>query len=292
MKCKKIGFMALVGVLGLAGVCCYGRGNSERKNRTTKTEETSVTTNDNGIISKSFTEFSVTTNGCMVTEHRRETRTNTDLDGNVLETSTSEFAQSFSLGSEGAMALSVESEDAKDGTTAPAGDAAAPSNDSFLGLVFGEEFTGAEFQEDPEQPMYERAIFTPEKPLDGFDEYYVYVTPKTHRIAKIYACARDAVEPGPRWRNHYLIEALEKRYGTWARPSSYHRPCFVLAVGDERFVTICLTGATREYQTVIMARDAALENLAGAEYEEIRMEARKMAAEKRAQRVQNAADAF
>jgi hypothetical protein len=40
-------------------------------------------------VSRLFTESTVATNGNMVTERRRETRTNMDMDGNVLETTTS-----------------------------------------------------------------------------------------------------------------------------------------------------------------------------------------------------------
>ena len=96
MKTSKIAiFSGLTAAATLTGLCAYGTANAaERKDMTSRTEESSVTTNDNGIVSRSFTECTVATNGNMVTERRRETRTNMDQDGNVLETSTSEFAQS------------------------------------------------------------------------------------------------------------------------------------------------------------------------------------------------------
>ena len=75
-------------------VGCGAANAAEKKGMSTKTAETSVTTNDNGSVSRTFVESSVTTNGNLVTERRRETRTNMDAAGNILETSTSEYAQS------------------------------------------------------------------------------------------------------------------------------------------------------------------------------------------------------
>ena len=289
MKTSRIAIVSgLTAAATLTGLCAYGMANAtERKDMTTKTEESSVTTNDNGIVSRSYTECTVTTNGNMVTERRRETRTNMDADGNVLETSTSEFAQSYSVGDDGVAALATPQE-TEDGETE------AKPADSFLGLAFGEAFGAedTEFEKDPEGPVYLRTTFTPEKPLDGFDDYFVYVTPKTHRVAKIYACAKDAVDPGPNWRRHYLIEALEKRYGTWARPYSTFRPCYWFRIGHDRFATVCLTTASPDYETVIAAWDRDMEGEAAREFEELRDEARKNAAEKRNQRVEAAAAAF
>ena len=111
-------------------------------------------------------------------------------------------------------------------------------------------------------------------------------------MAKVYACAKDAIEPGSRWRRHYLIEALEKRYGTWARLCSYRRPCYTFDVGNGRHVTACLDGASSNYRTVIVAWDDAAVELAAEEREALREEARKSAAEKRNRRVSAAAEAF
>ena len=291
MKKAKIAALTGLTVVALTALCAYGMANAtERKDMSSKTEESSVTTNDNGIVSRTYTECTVSTNGNMVTERRRETRTNMDAEGNVLETSTSEFAQSYSVGDVGVSALTVTTGAAStEGEAQPAKDA-----DSFLGLVFGEPFEAedATFEKDPDEPAYVRTTFTPATPLDGFDDYYVYVTPKTHRVAKIYACAKTAVEPGPNWRRHYLIEALEKRYGTWARPCSYRRPCYAFNIGQNRFVTACLAGASPDYETVIAAWDNSLASEAAKEFEDLREEARKNAAEKRSQRVEAAAAAF
>ncbi len=242
-----------------------------------------MTTNANGSISRLFTESTVTTNGNMVTERRRETRTNMDMDGNVLETSTSEYAQSYPAGQSAVAPLAGGRPlDAK----------AKGSADSFLGLRFGEPFKADKFEDDPDDADFLRASFTPKKPLDGFDEYYVYVTPKTHRVAKIYACAKEAVDAGANWRRHYLVEALERRYGTWARLCSWWKPCYQFEIGPYRHVRACLDDATQNYETVVVAWDDAVTTQAVQERDELREEARKSAAEKRGQRVDAAADAF
>jgi hypothetical protein len=251
---------------------------------TSKTAESSVTTNDNGSVSRVFTESTVTTNGNMVTERRRETRTNMDMDGNVLETSTSEYAQSYPVGDVGVVPLSSRPVEEESKSTGNA--------DSFLGLKFGSTFTSTNFVVDSSYPDFLRAKFTPSKPLDGFDDYYVYVTPKTHKVAKVFACAKDAVEPGASWRRHYLIEALEKRYGTWARLCSYRRPLYAFDIGAGRYVTACLANATDDYETILAAWDDSLLTTAADEFAALREESRKAAAEKRARRVTDAADAF
>ena len=285
MKDRKPMIAAIGGVLAAAVFCVHAAADKPKsKDMTSKTAESSVTTNDNGSVSRVFTESTVTTNGNMVTERRRETRTNMDMKGNVLETSTSEYAQSYPVGDVGVVPLSsmgAESDTKSVG-----------SADSFLGLKFGDTFASTNFVEDSSYPDYLRAEFKPFKPLDGFDGYYVYVTPKTHKIAKIFACAKDAIEPGASWRRHYLIEALEKRYGTWARLCSWRRPCYSFEIGPYRHVTACLAGASQGYETVIAAWDDAIGSQAVQEKDEIREEARKSAAERRVKRVTAAADAF
>ena len=142
------------------------------------------------------------------------------------------------------------------------------------------------------EPSLLRVAFKPKKALPGFDDYYAYLTPKTHKVAKICACAKDAVEPGGSWRRHYLIEALEKRYGAWARLISYRRPYYAFDVAPGRTVTVCLAGASQDYQTVLTAWDDALVRLADEEEEALRKEARKAAAKRRDQQVQDAASIF
>lgn len=283
-KNEAVMVVAVGAVLALAATCAFAKTAVESKGQSSQTAQTSVMTNENGSVSRMFTESTVTTNGNMVTEHRRETRTNMDMKGNILETSTSEYAQSYPVGDNGVTSLAS----INDRKT----EVSESSCDSFLGLKFGDVFNATNYVTDASEPDFVRTTFTPKKPLSGFDDYYVYVTPKTHKVAKIYACAKNVVEPSSRWRRHYLIEALEKRYNTWARLCSWHRPCYAFDVGLGRHVTACLDGASSDYRTVIAAWDDNVGYEASEEREQLREEARKTAAENRNRRVNAAADAF
>ena len=276
---------AVAAVIALMETACARNSGGGSQS---KSSEAGVVTNDNGSVSRTYVESSVTTNGNMVTEHRRETRTTLDTEGNMLATTTSEYAQSYSVGD-----VWGEAKPAGGGRqTAEPADGDAVVNDSFMGLRFGDEFSGTNLVVDSEEPTLLRAKFTPKKGLSGFDDYYVYVTPTSHKVAKVYACARNAVEPGARWRRHYLIEALEKRYQTWARLCSFTRPCYAFDLGDARYVTACLAGATRGYETLLAGWDENVLAAAAEETAAIREAARKSAAEKRANRVNEAAEAF
>ena len=273
------GVLAVTALIGFAAASC-----DEKKDVSQKSSEASVVTNENGSVSRSFTEMTVTTNGNMVTEHRRETRTTMDADGNMLATTTSEYAQSYPVGNAGLTSLASPIHAKVD--------ADAKVEDGFLGLKFGETFAGTNFVADADEPTLLRTTFTPKKALAGFDDYYVYVTPKTHKVVKVYACAKDAIDPGTSWRRHYLIEALEKRYQTWARPRSWCRPVYTFDLGAGRYVTACLAGASRDYETVLVAWDDAQLTVAADETEALRAEARKSAAERRSRRVSDATEAF
>ena len=273
------GVLAVTALIGFAAASC-----DEKKDVSQKSSEASVVTNENGSVSRSFTEMTVTTNGNMVTEHRRETRTTMDAEGNMLATTTSEYAQSYPVGDTGLNSLASPIHAKVD--------ADAKVEDGFLGLKFGEVFDGTNFVADVDEPTLLRATFTPKKALAGFDDYYVYVTPKTHKVVKVYACAKDAIDPGTSWRRHYLIEALEKRYQTWARPRSWCRPVYTFDLGAGRYVTACLAGASRDYETVLVAWDDAQLTVAADETEALRAEARKNAAERRSRRVSDATEAF
>ena len=275
------GVLALSALIGFAAASC-----NEKKDSSQKSSEASVVTNENGSVSRTFTETTISTNGSMVTEHRRETRTTLDGDGNLLATTTSEYAQSYPVGDTGMASLSSKA------CTGGSGGGEAADADSFMGLKFGDTFAGTNLVQDADEPTLLRATFTPKKALAGFDDYYVYVTPKTHKVAKVYACAKEAVEPGATWRRHYLIEALEKKYSTWARPCSWCRPIYRFYIGEGRYVTACLAGASRDYETVLVAWDDALLTTAADETEAMRAEARKNAAERRSRRVTDAAEAF
>ena len=93
MKKKDIAIMigAVAVVVALMETACARNESAGTQN---KSSEVGIVTNDNGSVSRTYVESSVTTNGNTVTEHRRETRTTLDTDGNMLATTTSEYAQS------------------------------------------------------------------------------------------------------------------------------------------------------------------------------------------------------
>ena len=282
---KALTVASLAATLALIGFAAASR--DEKKDVSQKSSEASIVTNDNGSVARTYTESTVTTNGNMVTERRRETRTTLDADGNMLESSTSEYAQSYPVGEEGMSGFATRVEEKDEENTAE-----AKKEEGFLGLKFGDVFESTNFVADADEPTLLRAEFTPKKALAGFDDYYVYVTPTTHKVVKVYACAKEAIDPNTSWRRHYLIEALEKRYNTWARPRSWCRPIYTFVIGSGRFVTACLYGASRDYETVLVAWDDALLTTAADETESIRLEARKNAVEKRKARIDDAASAF
>ena len=186
---------AAITLIGFAAASC-----DEKKDVSQKSSEASIVTNDNGSVARTYVEATVTTNGNMVTERRRETRTTLDADGNMLESSTSEYAQSYPVGEEGMSSFATPV-----ATDAEGKCGAAKVEEGFLGLKFGEEFKGTNLVADADEPTLLRATFTPKKALAGFDDYYVYVTPKTHKVVTVYACAKEALDPGTHWRRHYVI---------------------------------------------------------------------------------------
>ena len=272
---------AVIAMTAVVGI--FAAAVADRRDVSSKSSESSVTTNENGSVSRVFTESTVTTNGNMVTERRRETRTSTDAEGNILETATSEYAQSYTVGDEGMTPLASRTQ-TKEGEE--------KVEDSFLGMKFGEVYEGTNLVSNSNEPTLLCAEFKPAKPLAGFDDYFVYVTPKTHRIVKVYACAKEAVEPGLAGRRHYLIEALEQRYNTWALLRSWCRPVYTFDIGGGRYITASLAGTPGRYETVLVAWDDSLLTVAADETEAARREARKAAAEKRRAKVTEAADAF
>lgn len=273
---------AVIAMTAVVGI--FAAAVSDRRDVSSKSSESSVTTNENGSVSRVFTESTVTTNGNMVTERRRETRTSTDAAGNILETATSEYAQSYTVGDEGMTPLASRAQ-AKDGD-------GGKVEDAFLGMKFGEVYEGTNLVANGSEPTLLCAEFKPKKELAGFDDYFVYVTPKTHRIAKVYACAKEAVEPGLAGRRHYLIEALEQRYNTWALLRNWCRPVYTFDIGGGRYITASLAGTPGRYETVLVAWDDALLTVAADEAEAARRDARKAAVEKRRAKVTEAADAF
>ena len=271
---KMLTFGLAAGLVALVGTCLVAK--EKQSDAAEKAKEPATRTQ---------VESSVTTNGNMVTERRRETTTTTDADGNVIATCTSESLQSYPVGE-----------------TATAGVVAAPSakaepvnTDTFLGLKFGDVFKVGkkDIVQDEDEPSLVRAKFKPAKPLAGFDDYFVYLTPKTHKVAMVCACAKKAIEPTDgNWRRHYLVEALEKRYRTWARRLSWTHPYYRFDVAPGRRVTACLAGASDDYEAVISAWDAEVTRVADEERAVIAEEARKAAEKNRTKRMQDALDAF
>lgn len=242
----------------------------------------SVVTNDSGIVCRTQVTSTVTTNGNLVTEHRRETRIRTDAEGSVLETSTTEYSESYSV--DGGIASG------KKPLLSAAG--ASDGADSFMSLKFGDRFETTNAVVSAESDALVCAPFRPKTPLDGFDDYFVYLTPKSHKLVKVVACAKKAVEGDGDWRRHYLVEALEKRYGVRARPCSWRRPYYALDVAPGRTVTVCLAGYSRDYETVISAWDDAMAEEAAREYRQLLEAERKAASERRGKRMKAAQEAF
>ena len=282
-KRKMLTFGIAAGLVAIVGTCLV----AEEKQAAAADKAKPAAGSDKAKepATRTQVETSVTTNGNMVTERRRETTTTTDADGNVVATCTSESLQSYPVGD-----------------TATAGVVAAPGvkaepvdTDVFLGLKFGDVFKVAkkDIVQDRDEPSLVRAKFKPAKPLAGFDDYFVYLTPKTHKVAMVCACAKKAIEPTDgNWRRHYLVEALEKRYRTWARRLSWTHPYYRLDVAPGRRVTACLAGATEDYEAVISAWDADVTRLADEERRTLDEEARRAAEKNRNKRMQDALNAF
>ena len=195
-------FGLAAGLVALVGTCLIAK--EKQPDAADKAKAPAAVEKAKEPATRTQVETSVTTNGNMVTERRRETTTTTDADGTVVATSTRESLQSYPVGD-----------------TATAGVVAAPgakeesvNSDTFLGLKFGDVYKAGkkDFTRDADEPSLVRAKFKPAKPLAGFDDYFVYVTPKTHKVAMVCACAKKAIEPADgNWRRHYLVEARPPR---------------------------------------------------------------------------------
>ena len=280
---KMLTFGLAAGLVALVGTCLIAK--EQQTEAAEKAKQPAAAEKAKEPATRTQVETSVTTNGTMVTERRRETTTTTDADGNVVATCTSESLQTYPVG-----------ETATAGVVAAPGAKEEPVNtDTFLGLKFGDVFKVDEknLMRDEDEPSLVCAKFTPVKALAGFEDYFAYLTPKTHKIAMVRACAKKAIEPtNGSWRRHYLVEALEKRYRTWARSISWTHPYYRLNVAPGRSVTACLAGATEDYEAVICAWDANVTRLADEERRALDEEARKAAEKNRDKRMQDALDAF
>ena len=280
---KKLTFGLAAGLVALVGTCLIAQ--EKQSESADKAKQPAVAEKAKEPATRTQVETSVTTNGNMVTERRRETTTTTDADGNVVATCTSESLQTYPVGETATAGV----------VTTPSAQAEPVNTDAFLGLKFGDVYKAGkkEFVRDEDEPSLMRVKFKPAKALAGFDDYFAYVTPKTHKVAMVCACARKAIEPADgNWRRHYLIEALEKRYRTWARRLSWTHPYYRLDVAPGRRVTACLAGATEDYEAVISAWDADVTRLADEERRALDEEARKAAEKNRDKRMQDALNAF
>ena len=276
-------FGLAAGLVALVGTCLIAK--EKQSDAADKAKETAAVEKAKEPATRTQVETSVTTNNNMVTERRRETTTTTDADGNVIATSTSESLQSYPVGDCSTAGV----------VAAPSTKAEPVNTDTFLGLKFGDVYKAGkkDIVRDPDEPSLVRAKFKPAKPLAGFDDYFVYLTPKTHKVAMVCACAKKAIEPADgNWRRHELIVALQKRYRTWARSLSWTHPYYRFDVAPGRSITACLAGASEDYEALITAWDSDVTRLADEERRAIDEEARKAAEKNRNKRIQDAINAF
>jgi hypothetical protein len=269
----------IAAMAGLAG-CGDLQGVGSQNIPATINEKETVVTNANGTITRT----------------KRSQREIKDADGNVIGHETSVYSETLPADGSAAQDKS-EIKDTKDKTAGPEDPpekaTAKAANDSFLSLKFGETPAGADKAEDvPGESALKMFKFTPEKKLNGFDDYYAFVSPKTRKLVKVCACAKEEVPHDSFGRRHYLVEALERRYGTTARLASWVRPLYVLDIAPGRGVSICLADASNDYETVITAWDDDAARLAASELRELRDEAYRKALENRTKAVNEAQGAF
>ncbi len=280
---KMLTFGLAAGLVALVGTCLVAK--EKQSDPADKAKQPAAVEKAKEPATRKEVETSVTTNGNMVTERRRETTTTTDADGNVIATCTSESLQTYPVGDSSTAGV----------VAAPGAKEESVNTDAFLGLKFGDVYKAGkkDIVRDQDEPSLVRAKFKPAKPLAGFDDYFVYLTPKTHKVAMVCACAKKAIEPADgNWRRHELIVALQKRYHTWARSLSWTHPYYRLDVAPGRSITACLAGANEDYEAVISAWDADVTRLADKERRALDEEARKAAEKNRSKRIQDAIDAF
>jgi hypothetical protein len=267
----------------LAGCGEVTAADAQHKNPCSSDVKETVVTNKDGSVTRTKTE-----------KHSIK-----DADGNVIGYSTSTFSETVSAD----LAAGVKGDEVKSsGATAEKAETASPEEkrasistdgSSFMGLKFGEVPAGVEnATEVPGQSALKMFKFTPEKKLKGFDDYYAFVTPKTHKLVKVCACAKQEVLSNTIGRRHYLVEALERRYKTSARLASWLRPLYVLDISPARGVSICLQDASDDYETIISAWDDEAARTAVSEQREIRDALYRKAIEERDNVIKEAADVF
>ncbi len=279
---KTIYMMAAVMAVGLA----FANGNDFR------TRSSSVTTNESGVVTRFFIENTVSTNGTLVTTQRRETRTETDENGNLLSTKTSEYVESVSIG-----------DAQQSGRGYNRGHRGYPPRRgpvqldrmkldlSFMGLKPGDVFDlkGAAVPNNAQMLICVR--FTPKKLLAGFDDYFVYLTPTSKRIVKIMACAKAQIPFDPDG-SHYLLEALEDKYGAKPMRYSSSNAQYAINFNHNQSIDIKLYKASANYETIIEMRDNDIYRMAQREYQEILKDKRIEEWRERERRQREASEAF
>ena len=266
----------------MAGLAGCGELNAEHSGKTPSavTVKETVVTNTDGTVTRT----------------KRSERDIKDEAGNVIGHETSVYTETVDADAPAPHGKD-EVKDPENKTAGPEpeakSEAVKPATDSFLGLKFGETPSGADKAEPvPGERALRMMKFAPARPLKGFDEYYAFVSPKTRKLVKVCACAKNEIAPDSFGRRHYLVEALESRYGVPARLASWIRPLYVLDIGPGRGVSVCLADASNDYETVITAWDDDAARLAASELRELRDEAFRKAIEERSKAVKEAAGAF
>lgn len=245
--------------------------------RALTTSFSSVSTNDYGIITKLFVESIVTTNGAIVTEKRRETRLETDAKGNLLETATSEFAESFTIGSAGKAETKRQTESEENLL-------------SFLGFEFGGVFDSTNCvvisDEGPEKCLE----VEPKKKLPGFEKYYLFVTPASGKVVRVRAVS-DGVIPFDKDGGHYVLDALELRYGVRPRMASLRSPIYVFDISSDDHIIFSVSGY-KGRNSALEAWSVPMEKMALKEFEVIKNETARKAGEVRKKLVEDTSVVF
>jgi hypothetical protein len=230
-----------------------------------------------------------------VTRTKKEEREIKDANGNVIGHETSVYSETVSADQAYKEKPDVkgDADKASEPKVEEKSDVKTEGSDTFLGLKFGEVPEGAQQSVDvPGEGALKMFKFSPARKLKGFDEYFAFVSPKTHKLVKVCACAKNAIDSDSFGRRHYLVEALESRYKVPARLSSWIRPFYVLDIAPGRGVSICLEDASDDYETVITAWDEDAARLAASELRELRDEAYRKVVEEHSNAIKEAAGAF
>lgn len=315
MKTSAKAAVAAVGALA-ACIASVAQDRSEAK-----TTETSVVTNANGLVTRTFTERNVVTNGTMRTGRVRVTTTTMDPDGNVVGTSTSEVSHSIAdlaqpWLEDGGIQIEEFFDDAdafmtggmarglgmRPGCRAKCAEEPKPpakEDFSFLGVKFGEavpepadaaDGQSGECAPNPGEPGFCLSqAFAPQKGLKGFSQYRMLLAPKSRRVVGVVARAETG--RGGRWREfEYLADALRLRYGKIPKYSGLSPFEYRYDLDDGRFVILNLR-APRGGVTV-SAYDGRLCEQAKSEMRELESERVRRKAEEHRRRIEEAAGAF